>query len=265
VSTDTIDRARPTAVDPRIQARRDEVDRDRHHRRRFRLAVAAGVVVVAGLVLAFTRSPLLDVDTVGVDATEHVTTDQILEVAGVHPGDHLVDIDPSAVRDRVLALPWVADAHVGVGWRSGTVNVSVTERVPVAAVSDASGGWDLVDASGRSIAVAPAGDPTLIAIEGVAPVEPGSDLGPGSRAPLDIVTALAPGLRSRVIAVVVAADGSIRLRVRPQGVVDLCQPDRIAEKLRKLTTVFAQVDDTGLATISVCVPESPTLTRSPTP
>jgi cell division protein FtsQ len=264
VSTETLDRPRAADVDPRIQARRDEVDRDRHRRRWSRLAVVVAVVVAAGLAYAFTRSPLLDVDTVGVGATDHVSAEQIREIAGVALGDHLVDVDPGAVRDRVLSLPWVADARVGIDWRAGTVHIRVAERVPVAAVSDGAGAWDLVDASGRSVASAPAGEPGHIAIEGVAPVAPGSDLGPGAQPPLDIVTSLAPGLRSRVIAVVVATDGSIQLRVRPQGIVDLCQPDRLAEKLRSLTAVFAQVDDTGLATISVCVPERPTVTRSAT-
>lgn len=263
MSTETLDRPRRVAVDPRIQARRDEVDRDRLRRRRVRLTVVAALLAVAGLVFAVTRSPLLDVDAVRIDATDHVSTDQIREAAGIGPGSHLVDVDPGTVRDRVLSLPWVADAHVGIDWRAGTVHIGVTERVPVAAVSDGAGAWDLVDATGRSVASAPAGDPGQIAIEGVAPVAPGSDLGPGSTAPLDIITSLAPGLRSRVIAVVVAADGRLQLRVRPQGIVDLCQPDRLAEKLRRLTTVFAQVDDTGLATISVCVPESPTVTRTP--
>jgi hypothetical protein len=63
----------------------------------------------------------------------------------------------------------------------------------------------------------------------------------------------------------VTGDGSLQLKLRPQGIVDLCQPDRLADKLRSLTTVLAQVDDTGVATISVCVPESPTVTRVPGP
>jgi hypothetical protein len=51
--------------------------------------------------------------------------------------------------------------------------------------------------------------------------------------------------------------------VLPSGVVDLCQPERLAEKLAAATTWFADVDDAKLATLSVCIPDSPVATRLP--
>jgi cell division protein FtsQ len=266
VSTRTLDRpAGPAAVDPRIQARRDEVDRSRRRRRHLRLAVLGGVLALGGLVYLVTHSQLLDVDRVQVEATDQVPADQVLQVAGVRAGDQLIDVDPGTVRNRLLALPWVADAKVGIDWPAGNVHISVTQRVPVAAVSDGAGAWTLVDAGGHAVAAAPAGDPGLVAIEGLAPATPGSDLGSAATVPLQIVTSLGPGLRTRIVSVVVAADGSLQLKARPTVVVDLCTPDRIDAKIRGLTTFFAQVDDTDLATVNVCVPESPTATRLPGP
>ena len=109
----------------------------------------------------------------------------------------------------------------------------------------------------------PPGGPGLIGIENVAPVEPGSDFGPGIQAPLEVIAGLSPGLRSRVYSVVAGTDGTIQLRVLPSGVVDLCRPDQLPEKLANATTWFADVDDTRLAVLKMCIPDSPVATRLP--
>ncbi|MEI7592792.1 MAG: FtsQ-type POTRA domain-containing protein [Actinomycetes bacterium] len=261
MSTGTIERQRPDVVDPRIQARRDQVQNARHRRRLGRLAVVVVAIGLAGVVYAALESPLLDVNTLSFDSSEHVSVEQMTETAGIAIGDQLMGINPESVRNRLRSLPWVDDAHVTVNWRSGTVHLQVTERVPTAAMSDGAGGFDLIDQSGRAIAPAAADAGLPIAIEGLAPVAPGAEIGPGGDAPLAILAALTPSLKSRVQAIVVGADGSIDLKVRPQGVVNLCQPERLPEKLRSLTTLFAQVDDTDLATMNVCVPNSPIVTR----
>ena len=257
--------AEAASVDPRIQARRDEVNRDQLRRRRRRLVAVAAVVGVIALVFGITHSPMFDVDQVDVASTDHVSTDLVMQVSGLTVGQHLVDVDADAVRSRLRSLPWVADASVDLDWWSGAVKVVITERVPVAAVADGVGGWVLSDATGRAVAALPPGIPGLAAIENVAPVEPGSDFGPGVLAPLEVIAGLSPGLRSRVFAVVAGTDGSLQMKVLPSGVVDLCQPDRLTEKLASATTWFADVDDTGLATLSVCIPDSPVATRQPPP
>ncbi len=268
MSVRTLDRpAAPTrapgGVDPRIQARRDEVDRTRRRRRQLRLIVLGGVVALGGLIYLVTHSALLDVDRVQIGATDHVSADEISQTSGVRPGDHLIDVDPGRVRNRLMALPWVADAKVGIEWPAGNVHIDVTERLPVAAASDGAGAWTLVDASGRAVTAAPAGDPGLIAIEGLAPAGPGADLGSAATAPLQLITSLAPGLRSRIVSVVVAADGTLSLKARPDVLIKLCAPDQIDAKLRSLTTFFAQVDESNLATVDACVPETLKATRHP--
>jgi hypothetical protein len=78
---------------------------------------------------------------------------------------------------------------------------------------------------------------------------------------LAVVDALTPGVRSRVESLAVAPDGQIQLKVRPSGVVEFCEPVDVAAKIRSLQTVFAQVDDRGLESLSVCVPDQPTERR----
>ncbi len=166
------------------------------------------------------------------------------------------------MRSRLRALPWVDDARVALDWWGGVVRIEVTERVPVAAVATA----DAAVGGVRRVRPcrwprSPRAGPGLIAIENVAPVEPGSDFGPGIQAPLEVIAGLSSGLRSRVFAVVAGTDGTVQLKVLPSGIVDLCQPDQLPEKLSSATTWFADVDDTQLATLKVCVPDSPVATR----
>jgi cell division protein FtsQ len=257
------DEAVDLAVDPRIQARRDEVSRDQRRRRRRRLVAVAAVVVVLAVAFGVAHSAAFDVDQVEITATPHVTADQVMEAGGLRVGQNLVDVDTGEVRARLRALPWVADARVDLDWWAGVVRVSVTERVPVAAVPTSNAEWVVSDADGHAIATLPPGGPGLIAIENVAPVDPGSDFGPGIQAPLDVIAGLSPGMRTRVFAVVAGTDGTVQLKVLPSGIVDLCQPDQLTEKLATVDNWFADVDDTKLAVLKVCVPDSPVATRLP--
>jgi cell division septal protein FtsQ len=251
----------PTSeMDPRIQARRDLVAVERRTRRRRRLiglAVVVGVLAVAWVV---THSPLLAVHKVIAVGTTHVPAQAVLAAAGIHDGQHLLDVDEGAARARLLALPWVADAKVDVSWQ-GTARLRVTERTPVAAVVAGRSRWMLVDATGRAIARVATVRPTMPVVSGLAAVAPGATFGSALTPPLQVIAALHPGLRSRVAGIVVTRDGSLLLRLRSGGVAQLCQPVDLAAKLASLTTVFAHVDDQGLKVVNVCIADSPTITR----
>jgi POTRA domain, FtsQ-type len=256
----------PTAptppVDPRIQARRDQVDQERTRRRRRRLVVAAVVAVLAATAWFVTHGPFLDVDRIAAVGTPNVPVSQVVETAGIRSGQHLVEVDEGAARARLRALPWVADAKVSVGW-DGTARLSVTERVPVVAVVDGPNRWTLADAKGRALASVGAVPPGVIPVAGVASVAPGTTFGSGLDAPLDLVARLTPGLRTRVASIVVGKDGAIGMTLDPEGVVLLCQPTALGQKLSTLTTFFAHVDDRGLATVDACIPGSLDVTRVP--
>lgn len=245
------------SVDPRIQARRDLVARAQQRRRRrwvFGVLVVATALIGAWFV---TRTALLDVDQIQVAGSTHTSDDDVRAASGLLVGDQILDVDEGAIRTRLLALPWVADARVDASW-GGDVVIHIRERQPVAMFSDAEGHPVLVDDEGRVVAPAAVPDPGLVAVQGVVAGVPGEAVA-GAEGVLAVVNALTPGLRTRIETVMVAPDGQVQFKVRPSGVVNFCGTDDIVAKVRSLQTIFAQVDDTGLNTLDVCVPDKPTI------
>jgi hypothetical protein len=250
------------AVDPRIQARRDQVVSERARRRRHRATGAAAVLGAVALVWLVTHSSLLAVHRMVITGTPHVPNAQVAQVAGIHLGQHLIDVDEAAARARLVRQPWVEHANVRVGW-NGVAHLSVTERTPVLAVADGPSRWVLADAHSRSLAVVGAVPAGVVPVAGVAPVAPGRTFGPALAAPLAVAAHLTPGLRTRVGTggITVGGDGSISIALQPSGVARLCQPVDLATKLSGLTTFFAHVDDRGLGVVDACVPDAITATR----
>lgn len=256
--TRTLERPTGEIIDPRIAARRAQVERDRGRRRRRRLGAVAAVACAVATTWFVSRTALLDVDAVRIEAGEHVTEEQVLEAAGVRLGHQLVDLDAGAIRTRLLALPWVRDADVRIDW-SGTVVLRVLEREPLAAVLDPAARWLLVDTEGRVLG--PLAEPGWLVLEGLQPAPVGEQVSGPVEPALTVARSLSPGVRSRVSAVVVAPDGAIRLRLVPSGEVAFGPATAVEEKVLALRTVFAQVDDRCLATLDVRVPDRPVITR----
>lgn len=258
----TLDHPVPT-IDPRFRARRIAVARDAGRRRLHRLLALAAVTAVVLATLAALRSPLLDVDRVVVRGASRTTPAAVVDVAGVRPGEALVDVDTGSVGRRVATLPWVRDVRVERHW-PGTVEVVVSERRPVAAVEAEGGGVLLVDATGRLLAAEaapPAGVPT---IEGAAQsAEPGERVSDAAEPALAVAAALPPIL-ARVTGTVVVEDGEVELRLVPFGTVRLGPPDDLPAKFLAAATVLEQVDPTGFGVLDVRVPSAPVLTRAPT-
>lgn len=254
-------------IDPRIRQRRIEVRRD-EGRRRLRLLVGAGSVVVAGLLgwLA-TRSPVLDVDTVRVRGARQSTTSAVERASGITTGDAMVDVDEAAVARRVEALPWVDEATVRRHW-PGTVIVSVTERRAVVSARGENRAWLLVDADGRLLARRSYPQAGLPAIEG-GPfgAAPGQSIAATGRGALEVARAIGRGDRVGDIPVVAVVDGGqLELRLVHDergcgGVVRFGPPDQVREKLLAVFTVLDHVDLEGLAVLDVRVPSAPVITR----
>jgi cell division protein FtsQ len=264
--TTVLDTPELDRIDPRFQARRDDVARARHRRRRrWRLTIFGALFVVGGAWLT-TRSALLDVDDIEIQGATYTGVDAVHAVSGVAPGDQLIDVDPAAVRDRVRGLPWVADATVARSWR-GRLVIGVQEREPVAVLLDTEDRSVLVDRESRVLADATSIDPPipaegLVRVEGVVAGQPGEVLPAPADDALAVVSELTPGLRSRVEALTIASDGQIDLRVRPTGRVRFGRASDVSAKLQALQTLFAQVDDEAIATIDVRVPQQSTVTRA---
>jgi hypothetical protein len=112
----------------------------------------------------------------------------------------MVEVDPAAIRARILALPWVAEVSVARSWPS-TVVVNITERSPVAQLAAGAGGPAVVDGTGRVLVVGAAASqllrewqPPLPQLQGVAAAgAPGRVLS-GAQGVLALLGALAPPL-----------------------------------------------------------------------
>jgi cell division protein FtsQ len=248
-------------VDPRIAARRRSVETERRRRRGRRLLAVAVVVLVVGGGWFLTRTGLLDVDSMKVDGATHESDEDVIAASGLRIGDQLVDIDGGAVARKVESLPWVDRAKVDTAL-DGVVTISVTERVPVATVTDADGARHLLDASGRLLGPAVGDTAGLTSLEGVTTGEPGATV-QGAEGALQAIAALGPGVRSRVTAVGVAPDGTLVLKLNPQGVVLLGPPTDLATKATALTTTMGQVEQRRLLSIDVRDPGNPVVVRTP--
>ncbi len=255
-------------ADPRIVERRRRVEGERRRRVRRRWLAVLAVASVIGALVGLAYSPLLDTEAVlvaGVD--DPARAEAVVGATGVGTGDPLVLVDTAGVARQVAALPWVDTASVERSWPGGTVTVTVTSRVPAAALPGPEGRWWLVDVTGQVIAGSPdaAGVPVL---GGGGERGLGERLDAVDRALVDVAAALTPGLASRVAEVRPGAGGAAELALAGGGVVVLGQPADLATevlevKLRTLRTVLATVDLNCVERIDVQVSDTAVLTRNP--
>lgn len=273
-------------IDPRIRQRLIEVRREEGRRRLKFLCtlMAAALLTAAGF--GITHSWLLAVHHVEVSGTAHASRQEVIAAAGIGDGDLMIDIHPGRLAARLDALPWVASAAVSRRWPT-TVQIRITERVPVALIPSQPGQVAVVDGTGRVLAVGPApggpaaldasnanaggagGGHRLPTILGLDPAgRPGSWLGDDARlqGALALISAVAadgpPSLSDRMSAVSVAQDGQLSATLAPAITLRLGPPEQLEAKVLALRALVEQVDLKGVTTIDVRVPDAPVLTRS---
>ena len=96
------------SMDPRIRARREEVEAEASRIRVHRLVwVALGLVVLVGAGALSLRSPLFDVNEVQVLGVNHTNPETIREVSGISAGDTLLEVDMATAVAAIAELPWV--------------------------------------------------------------------------------------------------------------------------------------------------------------
>ena len=265
MSPRTLERATRTEVriEPRIAERRRAVASEQ--RRRRGVVVLAVLVVLAAFaaLFALTRSPLLDVDRIEYRGLGVVSEETIAEASRIHVGEPLTSVDAAASARRIEAIPVIATAQVRRDW-NGLVVISVTERTPLALMTTSEGELVTVDATGRVLAPAILLDAGLVRIAGPVAGEPGSWVD-GASGALELAGLLTPGVRSRVVGMTVADDGSLTMALRPQGVVEFGPPSDLRAKVAALTIVMGQVDQRDLGRIRVINPDTPVVTRGPNP
>jgi cell division protein FtsQ len=246
---------------PRIRERRNEVKR-REGRRRLRILMALlAAVILLTAAGAVTRSPLLDVDQVVIAGAQHTSVNDVLRAGGLNRHRLMVDVRAAQMSRAIARLAWVDRVRVERHW-PGKVRITLRERVPVASVPGAGGGWAIADATGRVLARQATAPPELLQVAGGLPAGP-----PGSIVARPVIDALAvaaavPAELRRRAPVIAIADDGLELRLVPSGVAKLGNRDHVAAKLDAVLTVLDHANIAGLAVLDVRVPGAPVLTRA---
>lgn len=246
-------------TDPRIQARRVSVERQRGHRRLNVLVSFLAAVGLSAGALAILHTSMFGARTVVIAGAVHTQRGEILAASGLGKEPPLIDVNPGTVTRRLERLPWVLNASVHIEWPS-TVGIAVVERVPVAATELSGGGYGLVDSTGRVLvdqASRPAGLP-LVALA-ASSSRPGVTLGAFAEPLLATAAQLPVSLEGRVREIVTGPDGVV-LRLRGGMSAVIGDDQALGDKFVSLATVLSKVDLAGIGSIDLRVATAPVLT-----
>lgn len=268
-------RSHAPPIDPRIAARRAEVQAEAAEgtsRRRRRLALVTVVALVLAIAAAAALlSPLTSVQVIEVAGAQRTTAAEVRAASGLTARPPMIRVDEAQVRAAIAALPWVKEVVLDRQWPR-TLVVTVVERSPAAVAPCQATGTSscLIDATGRVLAPLSADPkgaaalPRLVGVPAAGP--PGATVADAARGPLAVAVALPEALRPLVTGVrgegsEVALDLQAPGRSETPPVIRLGGADRIPEKLTAAATVLARTSVNGVAVLDVRVPESPALTR----
>lgn len=255
-------------VDPRLQARAEEVRR--HGTRRRRRIVLALVCPVLLVVIGWfiLHSPWLSAQAITVRGSAHTPVQRVVSVAGLAGHPPLIDVNPGQVAARLEHLPWVASAAVARHWPDG-VSITITERRPVAVVAApaptpgrrapvSSGGWLLVDRNGRVIepVASPPGSLLHLALPAGTAVADGR-LAAAAQPGLEVAASLPAAFRSQVTQVAVDPGGTITLVLTTPVTVDLGPPVDLGQKYEDVAALLANASLSAGDVIDVTVPGAP--------
>ncbi|HHW09429.1 MAG TPA: FtsQ-type POTRA domain-containing protein [Firmicutes bacterium] len=115
--------------------------------RSFSLALCLFAVVLA--LHVFLQSSFFRLEHLVIEGTDDLSAGDFLALTGVEYGQNLYDMNLPELEERVKELPFVLSVHIQRRL-PGSLKVSVTERLPVAAVV-AGGHFWLVDKEGHVI------------------------------------------------------------------------------------------------------------------
>jgi hypothetical protein len=131
-----------------------------------RALAALAMLATAGLIWGAVASPVFGVKAVEVEGAVLTGEDAVRAALDLPtPAPNVFTLATDVLRDRLLALPAVADAEVSVGL-PGTLRIRIVEREPVLAWRRA-GALLLADRDGRIVADAAADGAAAAAAEGL--------------------------------------------------------------------------------------------------
>ena len=252
-------------IDPRIRARRAEVQRTEGRKRLRRLGIVGIAVAVVAALWWLTLTPLLDVDSIRIQGATHTGDEAVLAAIGIERGDALLTVNVGGAASALAKLPWVATADVRRSW-PGTVAVELVERVPVAAIAAKGGGWVVVDRGGRQLAIEkePAIELVRVAGRNLTP-SLGGAAGETFQGALDLAAVIPPSMHAVVPSLWPKRDGTIEATVRVAdgrtATARFGVADQLEAKLVALAAVLERADLANVRIIDLRVPGAPALTR----
>jgi cell division protein FtsQ len=244
-------------MEPRLAERRRGVSEDRA-RGRLKWVLVALVLLLAivGGVWLLT-SPILSLRTVtviGADRSNPMASVVALEMG---QGTPTIDVDTVALRDAILADPWVKRATIEIGW-PGSLSISVVEHQPFATVR-AGDRWVVVSADGAVLepATSPTADSFAVAVD-AGPVGAGYDItNPLILGALEFIGSLDADIASGVV---VGSDGEGLSAVVVGHTVRLGRPAEMRSKAKVLSSLIASGLEPG-AGIDLIAPLRPAVTN----
>ena len=266
-------------MDPRIGARRAEVEAEAQRERSKRWIHSLLLFLTAIICWAVLHSPLVAVDRITIEGltgdTDGDLARQVLETSGVTFGEPLVRVNLDDARISVAGLAWVDEVSLHRAW-NGEITINVSQRHAAAFVATGTGEILLVDPTGRVLERSPVGAvsdvrtstgarPTLI-LDATADAQPGQWivgdglrlLDIGAAMPADIAAAVRHiGMTTRGVSAELATFGD------PGVIVWLGGTEELDAKYAALR---ALIDATALrcaATVDLRAPNLPVLTRQP--
>ncbi len=226
---------------------------DPHGRAARRSAVAGLALVLAATVaVAATYTSLFAAGDIRLDAPDGMTRADVLAIARVTDRSNVFHLDAGAVERRLERDPRILHARV----TTSLPNRVAIEVVPRTAVGLLGAGGAPVGADG--VVIGPAGSasdlPALRTPDG-RPVEAADLVAAAATA-----GALGPSLRDEVDAVIVAADGTVRVRLAAGFSAMFGDATELDAKAVSLTALLEWMREEGVTIVSadVSVPGSPT-------
>jgi cell division protein FtsQ len=208
-------------------------------------------------IIAASVSGGLVVARVTLEGRMHADAAEILAASGLAQGQPMLAVSPEAIRARLEALPWIAQASVQRRF-PGHVHLVITERTPFA-IWQNRGRFALIDRQGRVIvrdAVERFADLPLVVGEGAA----------GEAATLLGVLAMYPEVQQRVTAAVRVNQRRWNLRLA-SGADVLLPEGHEAAALERLLALHQEVQvlDRQLIAVDLRLPDRMVLRPAPPP
>lgn len=259
---------RPLTIDPRIKARRDDVEQALLRKRAQRWLLALIILLLFCAGAAASQSTLLDVDRIVIHGVSSTSPQQVAELSGVTLHEPLFSLDLGAAATAIATLPTVEEVSVRRNW-NGTVSVNIVERAAAAQFLLPDQSSVIVDGAGRVLSVETFTRADLPVVEGLTmSTEAGRWVDAEALSLVSIAAALPPDVARASQTLRAESDGlHLLLTADPAdptvhgGEVLLGDGRQLSEKFWAVRAFLHGVDLQCLATLDVRAPSVPVVVR----